>query len=252
MDCYRWIALAGALIAIALTLIVWWGDGRRWMWWPALGVIAAVVLLGTLGGLRVVFGEPLPAKSLGCIAPLFCGLCAALVTVTSGAWRTGGQAEVHPAARTTQRMALIVTAGIYLLIILGAQLRHPSPDDACGWFVLWVWLQVILTGVIAATVILMLVYVLRRIGDRRMLVRRAGLLAGLFFVQTLLGAGAWITNYGVPGWFRDHVRAIDYTIVATGPLQVWTTTAHVAVGSLLLMTSLAFLLWSHRLLGRHR
>ena len=127
-------------------------------------------------------------------------------------------------------MALIVTVGVYLLILSGAQMRHPSPDDPYGWFVLWVWLQVIVTGMVAVVIILLMVHVVGRLRDRRMLVRRASLLAALFFVQIVLGIGAWVTNYGVPGWFRDHVRAINYTIVATGPLQVWTTTTHVAAG----------------------
>ncbi len=247
MDNTRVIASVGVLLLIALAVAVWRRDGRRWMRWLAFGAIAAVVLLGGLGWLRVIFNEPQLAKLLGCIAPLLCAICAAMVTVTSRAWRTRGPAEVHPAARRTQRMVLIVTVGVYLLILSGAQLRHPSPDDAPGWFTFWLWLQVILSGVVGVAALLLLIQVVGRLRDRRMLVRRAGLLAALFFVQILLGIGTWVTNYGVPGWFRDHVRAIDYTVVAGGPLQVWTTTTHVAVGSLVLMASLAVLLWSHRL-----
>jgi hypothetical protein len=81
-----------------------------------------------------------------------------------------------------------------------------------------------------------------------MITRRAGLLAVLFLLQLVLGAGTWVTNYGFPAWFRDYIWATGYNPTAGGPLQVITTTAHAAVGSLNFVAALSLTLWSRRLL----
>ena len=73
------------------------------------------------------------------------------------------------------------------------------------------------------------------------------LLVALFLTQLLLGVGTWVTNFGWPLWFRDYVWPLVYTVVAEGRLQVVTTTAHAAVGSLNLVVAVSLALWSRRL-----
>jgi cytochrome c oxidase assembly protein subunit 15 len=81
-----------------------------------------------------------------------------------------------------------------------------------------------------------------------LLVRRGRLLATAVGAQLLLGGATWVVNYGWPAWFTGLVWAVEYTVVAQGRLQVLTTTAHVAVGSLALAMAVNLALWSHRLL----
>jgi cytochrome c oxidase assembly protein subunit 15 len=83
---------------------------------------------------------------------------------------------------------------------------------------------------------------------RAFLVRRATLLGAVFAVQLLLGAATWVTKYGWPAWFSTYVWSLEFTVVSGGRFPSHLTTAHVAFGSLMLVTSLSLTLWTRRLL----
>jgi hypothetical protein len=57
-----------------------------------------------------------------------------------------------------------------------------------------------------------------------------------------------VANYGWPKWFTDNFMNWNYTVVRGGLLQVWITTAHAAVGSLVLVAAINVTVWSRRLL----
>lgn len=243
---HRILSLLVELVAIGLAVALWRLDPRQGVRWLGVAALAGFAVQAVIGGLRVLTGEILLAKILGCTGPLFFALSAALVTVTSPRWHQVGPPKRLPAARRLHALALAAAVALYLQIVLGAQLRHLSPVDAPGWFVLWVWLKLILAGLILATVVWLLIDVGRRAGDEPMLVRRAGLLVGLYSVQLVLGAATWVTNYAWPLWFKTYVWPLSYTVVAEGGLQVVTTTLHVAAGSLSLVAALSLVLWSRR------
>jgi len=247
---HRTAAQVVGLLCIATAVVLWRADPRKWIRWLAVAAVLGVLLQGTLGGLRVIFDERLLARVHGCTAPLFFALCAALVALTSPAWRNAGEARGHAGAATLQRATIIMTSCIYLLIVLGAQLRHPLKGATHGWFPLWVCLALILVGLVMAGVAWLTVLVTRRFPGEKMIVRRASTLAVLLSLQLVLGIATWVTNFGWPAWFTNYVWAIQYTVVAEGRLQVWATTAHTAVGSLNLAVSLSLSLWSLRLLKR--
>src|SRR3954471_1386905 len=50
---HRLAASAVGMLAIALTILAWVTESRRWVRWLATGVLIAVILQGILGGLRV-------------------------------------------------------------------------------------------------------------------------------------------------------------------------------------------------------
>jgi len=252
---HRMLAQLVGLLSIALAVVLWRKDSRRWTWLLGLAVVVGVVSQGVLGGLRVVFDAAFLAKVHGCTAPLFFALCAAVVSVTSRKWTTGDKPREYPAARLMQRTAVALAVAFYLEIVIGAQLRHQlsnavGPNVWSGWFELWVWLKLIGAGLLAAAVVWLLVFVAKNLPGEPMIVFRARLLAGLFLTQAILGAAAWVTKYGWPGWFRNNVLAIDYTVVAEGPLQTTVRTAHVGVGACSLAAALSLALWSWRLLRR--
>jgi cytochrome c oxidase assembly protein subunit 15 len=246
---HRLIAATAGMVTIALALTLWLVDGRRWV--RRLGGLAllGVCLQGTLGGLRVTASAILLANVHGCTAPLFFALTTTLVAVTAPAWRQPRAAASRLGLQSFRRLALATTWGVYLQIVLGAQLRHPDPRMAPGWFTLWVWFHVIGAGLLTAAVIGLVRTAARRLPDQPMLVRRSRWLGGLFFVQLALGAAAWVTHYNWPLWFVDYVCRIDYTVVTGGRLQAVLTTAHVAAGSLTLVTALSLAIWSMRLAG---
>jgi len=87
----------------------------------------------------------------------------------------------------------------------------------------------------------------RTAGQESMIVGRTKLLVVLLAVQLLLGASAWVTNYGWPMWFKDYVWTLQYRVVAEGPLQAAASTAHAAVGALNLVAAWSLCMWSHGL-----
>lgn len=245
---HRMLAQLVGVITIALAVVIWRLDRRKWMRWLAVAAVVGVCSQGLLGGLRVIYDQGLPvlAKVHGCTAPLFFGLCAALVALTSAAWRRPESLQASPFARRLHCLTLATTSAVYLQIVIGAQLRHVSPGDWLGWFELWVWLKLIVAGLIAVLVVATIIYVSRRMPAEAMIVRRTRLLAALLLLQLVLGGAVWVTNYGWPGWFTDYIWAVKYTVVQEGRLQVLVTTAHTAMGSLNLVASLGLTLWSFR------
>lgn len=285
---HRMLAQLVVPITIVLAVVLWVKDRRKGMRWLAAAAVLGVLLQATLGGLRVVGDDVVawleatkaPGMSVlrligdevllrrmhGCNAPLFFALCTALVTLTSRPWLQHEAAEGHAAARRLQRMAWIATLGIYLMIILGAQLRHQPAYGGPGGFEVWHWLKSISGGLIANWYALwiglklgaallvaiglgwLLIDVLRHARRQPRIVRRVKLLAVLFFVQLVLAAAVWVTNYGWPAWFTYYVWAVEYTVVAEGRLQVVMRTTHSALGCLTLIAALSLTLWSFRLL----
>jgi cytochrome c oxidase assembly protein subunit 15 len=246
---HRLIGATVGMITIGLALALWLGERRTWMRWMGLVALVGVCLQGTLGGLRVIGDDLLLAKVHGCTAPVFFGLAAALVAWTSPAWLQSPRRE-HAAARRFWWPAVLLTVGIYLQIVLGAQLRHLPPYADVFWFKLWVWLHLIVAGLVLLGVIGAATFASRRLADQPKLAGRARLLLALFLVQLFLGVATWLTNYGWPAWFTTYIWPIEYTVVAESRLQALSTTAHVAVGSLCLIAALSLVLWSGRLLQR--
>jgi cytochrome c oxidase assembly protein subunit 15 len=74
------------------------------------------------------------------------------------------------------------------------------------------------------------------------------MLAALILTQLALGAGTWIVKFAVPAWASSIISTGAVAVQDGGWLQTHIITAHVAVGSLLLATSLALALYAGRLL----
>ena len=251
---HRLIAAAMGLLAIALAIVLWVVDRRSAARWLGVAAVVGVSLQGTLGGLRVILDETLLADVHGCTAALFFALAAALVTYTSPAWREMGRrgegekrrrgeeglvgnsgsrspSPLLPFSPSPSRWLPPTTAiAVYLQIVLGAQLRHLTPQQGPWWFALWVWLHVIMAGLLTLAVCWLLALTSRRSGAEPMLSRRAKWLAAVLAVQLVLAAATWVTHYGWPAWLTGSIGAIPYTVVASGRLQALTTTAHVVVG----------------------
>jgi len=248
---HRVLGMTAGLLTIALAVALWRSGHRRLRW---LGIVAlvGVVFQGTLGGLRVIANQVLLANVHGCTAPLFFSLAAALVTLSSPAWRGTAPARPGEGAAWLRTFTLALPVAIWLQIVAGAQLRHLLPDMAAAWTTLWVWVHVLNAFGLLAAVWWLRAIVGAASGGQPALVGRVGYLAWLLTAQFVLGLGTWLTNYGVPAWFADTIWSVRYTVVSQGRLQTWTTTAHVAIGSLALIGSVSLTLWTRRLVGGKR
>jgi cytochrome c oxidase assembly protein subunit 15 len=171
-------ALVG-LLTLALAALLWPSGGML----RALGMsaVAAVIVQGVLGGLRVVLVEYRIAVVHGALAQAFFALVVVIAMLTSGAAgeRTRGSA-LEPVLRT---LTLAVAALVYVQIVLGAFLTHLG------------WLELHLGGaVLVATIVPMVTAHLRRTGDP--VVRPLAIvLASLLVLQLALGAGAWLVRF---------------------------------------------------------
>ncbi len=205
---HRLLAQLVGILAVLLTVAIWRSDERKWMRWIGVAIVLGVVAQGTLGGIRVWAGahegiwawanDRLLARIHGCMAPLYFGLCTAVVAWTSRQWRTvpifvSAKMGLPPLAaevaceqavahKRLSRLAWFVTVAIYLEIVLGALLRRPSDlgivgdvklwgwlqtlslGQAATWFELCVWLKVLNAVLIAISSMWLVVGVLRRLG----------------------------------------------------------------------------------------
>ena len=241
-------SLVGMLAIALLVALLRWED--RW-WVKVLGAVtlAAVIFQGVLGGMRVIQNEVLLAKVHGCFGPAFFALAAAMATVTSSRWRNAGAGERHAHASRLHALAITTTALAYLQVVLGAQLRHIAPGSGHNEFRIALMFHLIGAALLVMHALLLGGRVCGSHWNHSALARPALFLVGLVTLQVTLGGAAYVTNYGWPDWAINGWTA-GYVVEAKGSAQVHATTAHVAIGSLILVTALVITLRSLRLVRR--
>ena len=221
--------LLGALVGfltIILTLWLWLKEPRLWLRWLGSLALAAVILQGVLGGLRVVLLAHTLAIVHACLAQACFALLVSITFFTSPV-RPDRSTE-FPAEPLTllRRLCLLTTAVIYLQMVFGAILRHTGARlDA----------HLALAALAAFLVIMLNMYIWRHHGEEDTVVHPIMLLSGLLLAQLSLGLGAYLVEY------------TPMAVMATASLRVSLTTIHLAVGSLLLATSLVLTLRTYRL-----
>src|SRR5205814_3477066 len=87
---HRLMATVVGMLSIALTIVAWRVEQRRWVRWLATGVLGAVIFQGVLGGLRVVLVKLDLAIVHACFAQAFFCLAALMCIVTSKWWLDSG------------------------------------------------------------------------------------------------------------------------------------------------------------------
>ena len=221
--------LLGALVGfltIILTLWLWLKEPKLWLRWLGSIALAAVVLQGILGGLRVVLLAHTLAIVHACLAQAFFALLVSISFFTAPL--RPDQSVEFPMALLTRlrRLCVLTTAVIYLQITFGAILRHTGARlDA----------HLALAALVALLVIALNVAMWRHHGEADAVVHPIMLLSVLLLVQLGLGLGAYLVKY------------TPMAALATSGLRVSLTTTHLAVGSLLLVTSLVLTLRTYRL-----
>ena len=195
--------------------------------------------------MRVRLDEVLLARIHGCVGPAFFAYCVALAVLTSRRWLAEEPPQFAPKARKLQRLALVTTALAYLQVVLGSALRHMPVWAAPADFRVAVMLHLAVAVALTAHVVLLVVRVLETARGQWALVRPAAALGMLLLVQLGLGLGTWLVKYGWPTWLGNN--ELNFVVRAEGPLQAYVATLHVAVGSLVLVTSLLVALRSLRL-----
>jgi cytochrome c oxidase assembly protein subunit 15 len=208
-----------------------------------------VIFQGALGGMRVLFDERTLAMLHGMTGPVFFGLTVALAVITSQAWLSGADAVSHISTRggpQIRSVATVTAVLAYLQIVLGAVLRHVPVDAQPGAFLLAVKFHLFLAAVLTLHIVFLAWLVLSRARQFRPLGRLAGMMIALVVLQLALGAATWVVKYSVPSWASGWVSNSAMVIRDGGWLQTNIITAHVAIGSALLGTTIALALYAHR------
>jgi cytochrome c oxidase assembly protein subunit 15 len=176
--------LIGSIVGV-LTLglaAALWREGRR-LRWLGLVAVAAVIVQGVLGGLRVVLLQDTLAIVHGCLAQAFFALAVAIALLTSARMRAPF-GEIDPVLRA---LTLAAAAIVYAQIVFGALITHAG------------WIAVHLAGAVAVFVFVPLVTArLRRSADP-VAAPAARALIILLGLQLVLGAGSFVARF-TPLW----------------------------------------------------
>lgn len=238
------------LLTVSLFIFLLVRDSRKWLKWLGLAALVAVIVQGVLGGLRVTQINRNFAIVHACLAQAFFALLCGIDWFTSRDWRqdkgapdrrsaVSGQQSVERSsfnknplaespldAQKLRRLSLITTCLIYVQLIFGAILRHTgSRLDA----------HLLFAFLVALHIFLLARRMLKVNGDAHEVGQSMPLvLLGLLAVQLMLGTGAFFAKLTAFG--ETFATALTVTI----------TTAHVAVGALMLVSSFVLTLKIYR------
>jgi heme a synthase len=230
---YEWShrMVAGSLVTLTLAIAVWTliVERRRWLRWLAVGAFCTVIAQAILGGLTVLYFQP-PAVSTAhaAVAQTFFCIAVAIALFTGRRW-----VEEQPRIEFDQRrpslftLTLLSIFVLYVQLVLGGMFRHHGMS----------WWPHVLNAVVVSFVLAWTAIRALTIYSHIEAVRRpAIMMLSLLIAQLCLGFTAFLTRVA---WGRDAVQP-ELPMVAS-------TVAHVAVGALLLATTviLAIQIWRH-------
>ncbi len=221
---HRLVASGVGLLTIVLALSLWLQEHRNWLRWLGVTALVLVVIQGVLGGLRVILLEHSLAIVHASLAQAFFALAVSLALFTSAEWRE--KTTDRPLADTgrLRRLAAVTTGLIYLQVFFGAVLRHTGLRlDA----------HLLFAALVTLHILLLVVRIMKSHSDNSRLTRPAVFLAAMLFVQLFLGTVSYFAKFTT--LFR---MPADATVVFT--------TTHLAIGALMLVTSLVLTLRSYR------
>jgi cytochrome c oxidase assembly protein subunit 15 len=230
---YEWShrMLAGSLLTLTLAISTWTllVERRRWMRWLAVGAFCTVIAQAILGGLTVLlFQPPMVSTAHATVAQTFFCIAVAVALFTGRKWvEEQPRVEFDPRRPSLFTLTLLSIFVLYVQLILGGMFRH----HGMSW-----WPHVanaaLVTFVLAWTAI-RAISVYSNIEAVR---RPAILMLSLVIAQLCLGFAAFLTRVA---WGKNTVQP-ELPMVAA-------TVAHVAVGALLLATTviLSIQVWRH-------
>ncbi|MGD0129192.1 MAG: COX15/CtaA family protein [Terriglobia bacterium] len=225
---HRMIAGTVGILTIILALAIWIRDSRRWAKWVAGGAVLAVLAQAALGGITVLFYLPVAiSTSHATLGQIFFCLAASLAVFTRAGWRWD-EPKLEDTSAPSLRLLTVVTTGIILVqLVIGAVYRHSGKG---------LDLHIAGAGVVTMFVAYLVTRILIKFSQTPQLLRPALLLGGMLVVQVSLGIASYV------------VKMAERNAPQPLPPVVNTTTAHVAVGALVLLTSLYMTYQTHRYL----
>jgi heme a synthase len=222
---HRLVASAVGLLTIALALSLWLQERRKWLRWLGVTALVLVIIQGVLGGMRVILLEHSLAIVHASLAQAFFALAVSLALFTSAEWREEVTDRPLADSNRLRRLAAVTTGLIYLQVFFGAVLRHTGLRlDA----------HLLFAALVMLHVLLLVIRIMNSHSDNSRLTRPAVFLTAMLIVQVFLGTVSYLAK------FTTLLRMpVDATVIFT--------TTHLAIGALMLVTSLVLTLRSYRI-----
>jgi heme a synthase len=226
---HRMVAEFVGLLTIVLAVWTWRAERRRWLCILGFAALGTVIAQGVLGGLTVRFYLPAPISSAhAALAQTFFCIAVCIAIFTGRQWieevpRVEADAR-RPSLFTLTILSIFV---LYVQLILGAMFRHKG----MSW-----WPHVVHAGVVAVVLTWTAVRALSVYAKIEAVRKPAVILLTLLITQLCLGFAAFLTRVA---WGKDNLQPELPMVIST--------VAHVAVGALLLATTvvLAIQVWRH-------
>ncbi len=230
---YEWShrMVAGTLVSLTLAIAIWTllVERRRWMRWLAVGAFCTVIAQAILGGLTVLFFQP-PAVSTAhaTVAQTFFCIAVAIALFTGRKWveeQPRVEFDSHrPSLFTLTLLSIFV---LYVQLILGGMFRH----HGMSW-----WPHVANAAVVTFVLAWTAIRAISVYSSLDAVRRPAILMLSLLITQLCLGFAAFVTRVA---WGKSAAQPELPMVVST--------VAHVAVGALLLATTviLSIQVWRH-------
>ncbi len=225
---HRMVAETIGFLTIILAVWTWRAERRSWMRKLGVLALATVIAQGVLGGITVLYYLP-PAVSTAhaTLGQTFFCLVVIMAMVTGQEWLERKPVLVIEQHRPRLRtLATLAAVSLYVQLILGAAFRHSG-------------IKLLPHLVSAVVVTALLLWTTTRVLTDHSSVPQlrvpARVLLFLLLVQLGLGFGSYVTRVE---WGNEAAQPMLAMVV--------TTVAHVAVGALLLATSVILAVQSYR------
>jgi len=226
---HRMIAEFVGLLTIILAVWTWRAEKRRWLRILGLAAIGTVIAQGILGGLTVLYLLPAPISSAhAAVAQTFFCISVSIAVFTGRRWlQEHPRTELDTRRPTLFTLTLLSIFVLYVQLLLGAMFRH----HGLSW-----WPHVVHAGVVAIVLSWTAVRAISVYSNVEAVKRPAVMMLSLMVAQLCFGFLAFITRVM---WGQDAAQPELPMVIAT--------VVHVAVGALLLATSvvLAIQVWRH-------
>jgi cytochrome c oxidase assembly protein subunit 15 len=235
---HRLLGYVVGFLVILLVIAIQRRETRVWVRRYSWLILAGVILQGVLGAMRVHFDERTFALIHGCTGPAFFAMCVGMVVVTSQWWQDVAPVAATDGNRKFFRIAVTTTMLAYLQLVAGAFVRHSphlTSSSAATIFRTALYFHILLALAITVHAVLINWQAYRNGIERG----RSAVLAALVVLQVLLGASTWMVKYGLPQWAASIVGDMSFLNTANSGHQSGIVTTHMAVGSLILITTLA-------------
>lgn len=226
---HRMIAQGAGLLTIILAIWTWRAEKRRWLRILAYAALGTVIAQGILGGITVLYYLP-PAVSSAhaTLAQTFFCIAVIIAMFTGKQWiEEHPRVELDPRRPSLFTLTLLSIFILYVQLILGAMFRH----HGLSW-----WPHVLNAVAVSFILAWTAVRALSLYSHIEAVRRPAILMLSLMIAQLCLGFTAFLTRVE---WGKDAAQPELPMVLST--------VAHVAVGALLLATSvvLAIQVWRH-------